>query len=585
MRVSDVTAPANPFADLDRPSPLDAALGDPTDDANPCGYAAFLDADERGDLLVAGEHVLDRYGLGAEFVPGELGGRLDGVDRLGRMLRPLFRRDGALALGHGVSNLVGAVSVWTDGDAGQRRWLADLLLDGGRVAAAYTDLDTGNDVARSTLRATVHGDRLVLDGRKDLVNNIGRAQAITLLGRTAEGVGGRSHSLLLLDRQRLPRDRVELLPRVRTAAVRSMYLAGMAFRDCAIPASAVVGRTGGAQETMLRAFQITRAALPSAVLGGMDTQVRTVTDFAVRRGLYGRRVADLPHARGVLAGAFLDLLICDCLATTVCRALHLLPRWTSVYAAAVKYLVPLILGDAVERLGTVLGARSFLRTGRHGIFQKHLRDLPVATLVHAGGTLCQATIVPQVPRLARGWPVPGPAIGPPPIPVPEAVDVGAVFRLDGPLPPLDPGRLALTAAAGDPLTVALWQARDRTPPGDPVRRRCDHFLEALADLGRTGRDLGLRERTLLAGPDAFLLVADYAVVLAAATCAGVWLHNPGHPDPFLRDPTWLTAALDRLAARIGRRCEPPTSTEPVVAELLDRCRDGRALDLVGGRLA
>lgn len=580
------------YADRHLPDPLDAAFGDPTDPDNSLGYAAFLDADERGELLPAAERLLDRAGLGAEFVPAELGGRLDDAARLGRLLRPIFRRDGALALGHGASNLVGAVNVWSDGDAGQRRWLADILLGGGRVAAAYTDLDSGNDVTHSAFRATVEPDRLVLSGRKEVVNNLGRAEAVTVLARTGDDPGSRSHSLLLLDRAALPRDRVDLLPRFRTSAVRAMYLGGMAFRDCPVPSSSLVGPPGAALETMLRAFQLTRAVLPSAALGGMDTQLRTVTDFAVHRQLYGRAVVDLPHPRAALGGAFLDLLVGDCLATVVCRALHALPRWTSVYAAVVKYFVPLLLREAVDELAVVLGARSFLRSGRHAIFQKHLRDLPVAALVHAGGTLCLASMIPQLPRLARGWPDSPTATDPPEVTEADGVadrSGASVFCLHAPLPPLDLGALAVVAGAGDPLTAVLRTTREELPAGDPLRMRCEFFVRVLAALRRACADLPSRDRTPLAAPASFVLAETYAVVLAAAACVGVWRHNAGHPGPFLRDPAWLLAALDRLARRIGQAPDRPTQdpavAEAVVAELLERYRTGHAFDLVGRRLA
>jgi alkylation response protein AidB-like acyl-CoA dehydrogenase len=560
------------FTDLDVPEPLEACFGDPTDDGNPLGYAAFLDADERGDLLPTGERMLDRYRLNAEFVPRSLGGRMDRMDRLGRVLRPLFRRDGALGLGYGASNLVGAVNVWADGDAGQQRRLAELLLGNGRIAAAYTDLGTGNDVARSAFQARAMGDQWLLSGRKEIINNIGRAEAITVLARTSEEPGSRSHSLLMLDRASLPRTGFDLLPRYRTAGVRAMYLGGMEFRNCPVPGASIVGRPGEALETMLRAFQLTRAVLPSAALGGMDAALRTVVDFTVNRRLYGRQVIDLPHARDVLAGAFVDLLICDSLSTVVCRALHLLPRQSGLYAAAAKYVVPLLMSDAVDELAIVLGGRSFLRSGRHAIFQKHLRDLPVAALVHAGGTICQATMIPQLPRLARGWLRAG------------HVDP-AVFTLDAPLPDLDLSRLALVAGGDDEVLAALWTLRDDLTSDPALRRLCGVFTDELAELAHHFGELGPRDRRPSASADTFALAHRYTVVLAAAACLGVWYYNPRHPGRFIRDSAWVVAALSRLAGRLGRASASPTPPDAVAAELLDRYLERRAFDLIGRRLA
>ncbi|MEU6895314.1 acyl-CoA dehydrogenase [Streptomyces sp. NPDC046557] len=563
------------YADLDVPTRLESLFGDPEQRDNPLGFEAFLAADDRGDLLSAGERVLDAYGLGSEFVPRRLGGRMERADQLARVLRPLFRRDGSLALGHGASNLVGSVNVWSEGSAQQQRWLADVLCRNGRIAAAYTDMSTGNDVTRTAFRAEVSRDRLVLNGRKEIINNLARAEAVTVLARTSDAPGSRSHSMVLVDMASAPRDRLRFLPRYRTSGVRSMYLGGLEFRDCPLPVTSVAGGVGEAMETILRAFQVTRAVLPAAGLGAVDQQLRTVTGFAVGRRLYHRSVADLPHARSVLTGAFLDLLIADSFATTVCRALHLLPRQSSVYAAAVKYLVPSLFRDTVDSLAVVLGARSFLREGPHGIFQKHARDLPVASLVHAGGTVCQATVIPQLPRLARNSWMSG------------AAAPREVFHLAGSLPELDFEQLGVTAGRTDPLMSALEEAGAQLS-GEPVLGAlCAQLLEELGNLKADCDALAPRDRTPLAGPVSFEIAERYALLLAAASCLGVWLWNPNNPSAFLREPAWLTGALSRLTGRLG--CPPVPGADAgdpkVFAELIDRYENGNGFDLIGRRLA
>ncbi|GAA4074788.1 acyl-CoA dehydrogenase [Streptomyces shaanxiensis] len=568
------TAP-HPVAAPATMAPLEALLGDPGDPDNPLGFAALIAADERGDLLATGERALDAYGLGAEFVPADLGGRLTRADELARVLRPLFRRDIALGLGHGASNLVGSVNVWAAGRPDQRRWLADVLLRNGRIAAAYTDMSTGNDVTRTGFRAEVRGAELVLNGRKEIINNIARAEAVTVLARTSDAPGSRSHSLVLMDPATAPRDRLRHLPRYRTSGVRAMYLGGLEFRDCPLPLDTVAGGLGEAMETVLRAFQVTRAVLPGAAVGTLDQQLRTVLDFATERRLYRRTVTELPHARAVLTGAFLDLLAADCLATTVCRALHVLPEQTSVYAAAVKFLVPLLMRDAVDALAVVLGARSFLREGPHAVFQKHLRDLPVASLVHAGGTVCLATIIPQLPRLARrAWlsdDAPAPA---------------GLFHLDGPLPDLDLRRLAITAGRQDPLMATLVTAEAELRAEPVLGPLLGRFTDELRELRRQCGELAPRDRTPLAGPVSFELAERYAVLLAAAACVGVWRHND-HPGAFLRDPGWLTGALGRLAARLGLAPVPGAEAahEEIFRELTHRHQRRDGFDLVGRRLA
>ncbi|MFI2612149.1 acyl-CoA dehydrogenase [Kitasatospora sp. NPDC018619] len=565
---SPAPAPGSPV-DVDA---LELRLGDPLDPRNPVGHAAVLAADEAGHPLRAGEALLDDYGFNAEFVPRRLGGRFTTVDRLAQQARALARRDCTMGLAYGITNYISGAPIWTDGSPEQQRWAADTLLDGRRISAGYTELPHGNDFTRNELTARRVGDHYLVSGRKELINNISRADGLLLFARTDEAPGSRSHTHLLIDLAAIPQDRFRYLPRFTTAGVRGCRLAGIEFRDCPVPASAVVGEAGGAMEAVLRAFQTTRGMLPGMAVGILDSQLRTVAGFARGRVLYGREVAELPHARSVLTGAFTDLLIGDALATIAARSLHLLPDETSVSTAAAKYLVPKLLREADYRLSVLLGARSYLREGPHAVFQKNSRDLQLLTFGHANATVCQATLVPQLPRLAqRSWAaetaVPAPA---------------RLFRFTEALPELDYHRLQLTSRGADSLSAVLGTPVDAPGPA----RLAALFLDELRELKERVGALGALDRTVVAGRRGFLLADRYAVVLAAASCLGIWQQADAAADPFLADPAWLTAALHRLAVRLGRTGQAPDegAHDRLLAELLARVDTSRSLDLAGRTL-
>src|SRR5579872_6665772 len=94
---------------------LEQRFGNPWDPANSLGFAAVLAADERGEMLPEGEQMLDAFGLNAEFVPVEFGGRLSRADRMIEVLRAVYRHDPCLGLGYGVSSLIAAVNLWVAG--------------------------------------------------------------------------------------------------------------------------------------------------------------------------------------------------------------------------------------------------------------------------------------------------------------------------------------------------------------------------------------------------------------------------------------------------------------------------------------
>ncbi|MFJ1702509.1 acyl-CoA dehydrogenase [Kitasatospora sp. NPDC088346] len=578
MKTLDPTAEDRRHPDPEDLAPLEDLLGDPNDQDNPVGFAALLRADDRGTPLPAAERLLETHGLGAELVPVELGGRLDRADRLAVLLRPLFRRDAGLAVAHGAGSPAGALAVWSAGSPEQRARAAAVLLNGGRIAAPGP--------ADATVLAAPDGTEVVLNGRQAMVSNLARAELAVLPVRHGDRA-----ATLLLDLDAVPRDGLRFLPRHRTVGLRTAYLDGVDFRDGRVPAGALLAGPAGAGP----AARVAAAVLAGATVGTLDQQLRTVTGFATGRRLYQRTVSDLPHARAALTGAYLDLLTIDALAGAVCRSLHLLPDRSGGYTAAARTLLPRLTQEAAGALTVLLGARSFLREGPHGIFQKHLRDLSALRLLHGGDGDNGG---------GHGGGA-GPVVPPPPD---LGVDpVAGLFDPDGVLPGLDYGRLAgigIGTGTGDrarrsdradPLLAVLPAAAAALRTEPVLGPLCAQLADELRDLVRDLAEAPPGGDT----PAAAALAERHAILLAAAACLGTWQHHTsttsttraasgaGTGTSFLGEPDWLTGALARLTARLG--CSPVPGAEAgharVFAELTHRQETGRAFDLTGRRLA
>lgn len=440
-----------------RADELDHLLGSLSDPANPTGAAAILAADERTEMLAAGEARLHSYGLNAEFVPPELGGRLERADHVTEVMRTLYRRDPALGLGYGASSLIAAVTLWTAGAAPQKEHAARLLLDGRRIAIAFHELAHGNDMAGTEFEATAAPKGLRLSGRKEVVTNIARADAMVVLARTDPRSGPRSHSLVLVDRAGADPARLTDLPRFSTVGMRGVQLGGLRFDDLRVPASAVLGPVGSGLETALKALQITRTVLPAMATGILDTGLRLTVDHLSRRRLYGAPATALPHVRSVLAGVFADLLRAEAHGAVGARALHLVPGAASVYASAVKFEVSRLLLEAMDRLAELLGAHFYLREGPTALFQKLLRDLAPVGFGHIARAACQMSLLPQLPC----WPdAPGrgPARRPPAACTPSGSRCRRCRTTGWPCTP--------RAATRSPVPCTRWSTRpgQRTTP-------------------------------------------------------------------------------------------------------------------------
>lgn len=150
-------------------------------------------------------------------------------------MRALYRRDPALGLGYGASSLIAGVTLWTAGDEQQTEHAARLLLDGRRIAIAFHELAHGNDMAGTELTATAAPDGLRLSGRKEVVTNIGRADALVVLARTDPRPGPRGHSLVLVDRASADPARLTDLPRFGTVGMRGCNSAAWPSTNCRCP--------------------------------------------------------------------------------------------------------------------------------------------------------------------------------------------------------------------------------------------------------------------------------------------------------------------------------------------------------------
>ena len=555
----------------DGPGTLEQRLGDPFDPANPAGYAAVLAADDDGTVPEFATAVLDEWGAGAEFVPVSLGGRFTAVDELVRRLRPVFRRDAALGLGYGLTSLMAGLPVFSAGSGEQRDRVAQLLLAGRPAAVAFHELAHGNDLSANRLAARpAAGDGWLVTGEKQVINNADRAPAALVLARTgADDRPEQAHTLLLLDDlDGLPSEHFRRLPRYRTVGLTGCRLAGLRFDDCPVPAGAVVGRVGMGVPSTLTAFQVSRCATAGAATSLLEAALDAVLRFARGRRLYGRAVADLPHARGLLAGAYADLHLAQATATTAARALHLHPAGGARYAAAAKYLVPQVVEAALADLAVVLGARGYLREGDHAIVGKHLRDAAGVSIGHAGGVSCLLTLLGQLPGLR---PAPAPA-------------AGELFTA-APLPELDFSRLRMLGSRTDPLlttTVELAGAAAADPRYDgETRARLASLATAAATIGADAAALPPARRGVEADRHALALADRYARLLAAAACLGRHAAAGdaagGGADDEAASTEWLAAVLQRLTPRRGRSTRPaPTA---VTAALFDRATARTALGL------
>ena len=522
---------------------LEEFLGDPLVPAGPLTYGQAV-ADDRDERFPRSSlEALHSWGYPAFQVPEARGGRLTSLEELVALGRVVARRDPAVAV---IANapLAAAMPVWLAGTPTQQAEVGRAVLDGRPIALGLTEEQHGADLLAGEVTARRTGTGYVVDGTKWLINNVRLARFLCLLVRDADREGLRSLSLLLVDLETLAPASYEFLPKIRTHGACGLDVAGVRFRDAFVPGSACIGRPGRGLELTAQSLVVTRTLVPALSLGALETGLRCTLDFLRDRRLYGGRAIDIPFVQDELAAAFLDLAVAEVVTACCVRVLSLLPDLAPISSAVAKYVVPHVVEARMRRLGTVLGARYFLREGHwSGIFEKLLRDVRLFSLFDGSEPVMLSALSAQVSCLSRDDVDPRRADG--------------AFRwaatTSGQI--LTTGMFA-TVADEDPVTAGLPEAcaalaqRPLTDTG---------LMQALDLLRSLGDDL-LRQAGNVVDPRSAAgqgLGDRYARVFATTCLVRSCLAAPAAVGPAV-PPAWLAAALLSLL-RPGARMPRPTS--------------------------
>jgi alkylation response protein AidB-like acyl-CoA dehydrogenase len=566
---------------------LEEYLGDPLNPANVLSFKRAVELDEVEAYPEDASALLNRWGCNKFHVPVACGGKLASYEELYALVRTVSRRDMTVGITY-LMTYIASCPAWVAGSPEQQSTLAELIESGNQVAIGLHEKAHGNDLLACEVEATEVANGYRLAGEKWVIGNPTRGKALIVFARTVNAGGPRGFSLFLLDKRNLPSSFYSYLPKFKTHGVRGHEIGGIRFHDCFVPDDALMGGLGAGLEIALKSSQITRTMVTATCLGAADTALRATLDFALARNLYGRTVFDIPHARGTLTDAFLDLLIGGCLATSATRSLHVVPDQMSVISAVIKYFVPTAIDELMRNVSVVLGARNYLREGHWwGIFQKLFRDTPITSVGHYSSVINLSHLAPQLQQLSRNKAATHDAE--------RDARLAAIFSLNRDLPAFDANKLSLTNRGQNDVFSGLETAVARLKEiGDegPALRETVELSEALLAEVATGNraldELIAREgASFSTAPEAFEIARRYITLHAGAACLYLWSYNRNDLDEFFARGEWLALCLNRILTMIQPwRPSPPTEfVDNVTEQMKQLYEEDRLFSLIPMQLA
>ncbi|MDT2020662.1 acyl-CoA dehydrogenase family protein [Methylocella sp. CPCC 101449] len=295
----------------------------------------------------------------------------------------LARHDGLADFAFAMQGLgTGALSLY--GTTEQRQWLNKTRAGQALAAFALSEPRSGSDVANMDMTARRDGDHYVLDGEKTWISNGGIADFYITFARTGEAPGARGLSAFLV-----PADTKGLSIAERIEVIAPHPLARLAFKDCRLPASALIGKPGDGFKIAMSVLDVFRSTVGAAALGFARRALDESLTRATKRELFGAPLFDLQMVQGHLADMALDV---DASALLIYRAAWTkdsgAPRVTREAAMAKLY--------ATDRAQSVIDKAVQLHGGdgvRHGHIVESLYREIRALRIYEGASDVQKVVI------------------------------------------------------------------------------------------------------------------------------------------------------------------------------------------------
>lgn len=273
-------------------------------------------------LSVRFARMLGEDGWLAYSVPAPYGGKFDRLE-----VRSLCLVRETLAYTSGLADFafamqgLGSASIALFGSADLKQRYLPQVCAGTRIAAfALSEPHSGSDVAAIRTEARTEGDAYVLDGTKTWISNGGIAHHYVVFARTGEAPGAKGLSAFVVDADTPGLDVTE---RIRVIAPHP--LATLAFRDCRVKRSQILGKPGDGFKIAMATLDIFRSTVGAAALGFARRALDEALARSTAREAFGQKLAEFQATQMRLADMAVDI---DAAALLVYRA-----AWTKDRAA------------------------------------------------------------------------------------------------------------------------------------------------------------------------------------------------------------------------------------------------------------
>jgi acyl-CoA dehydrogenase len=262
---------------------------------------------EDADVEKAGRKIiveLGRAGWLAYAVPKSFGGAREKIQvRDVCLLREELAYASALADTMFAVQALGSYPITLAGTNEQKlRWLPPMARGETIAAFALTEPEAGSDIASLKTRAVKRGGEYRLNGVKSFISNAGIAQSYVVFASTEPEKKGKGLSAFIVDgdsRGLIVKEKLRLLSRHPIGVI--------AFEDCAVPESNLLGREADGIRVALATLDTLRCTVGAAAVGLARRALDEALRYSRERRQFGQKLGQFQGIQFKLADMATEL--------------------------------------------------------------------------------------------------------------------------------------------------------------------------------------------------------------------------------------------------------------------------------------
>ena len=296
----------------------------------------------------------------------------------------------------GANNGLGGRAILIGGSQAMKDKYLNAIATGASVTAfALTEPETGSDAAALKTKATQQSDGTwVLNGRKTFITHADIADIFIVVARSdPHSTGGKGVSVFLVpgDTPGLIRGKPE-----KKMGQQGTHVAELAFNNCELPASALLGIEGKGFELTMQGIDRSRLHMGAICVGIARRLIDESLKYAMTRRQFGKPIAEFQLVQAMLADSQAEMaaaraLVIDSAAR--CDA----GTNISMEASCCKMFASEMVGRVADRAVQIFGGAGYMQDS---VVERLYRDVRVFRIYEGTTQIQQITIAKHLMRAA-----------------------------------------------------------------------------------------------------------------------------------------------------------------------------------------